>query len=98
MTVSYPGEVWNGDTDNRDMSLAQKKAPDWRDWRRLVEELAAAQTQIDSYNVGVDATAIDSIGAVTTKTGLTVVEKGSIVRNPFWTLISISVEAKFSPI
>jgi len=77
MAVSYPGSVWNGDTDNRDMSLAQRKAPDWRDWKRLVEEVAAAQTQIDSYNVGVDATAIDSVGAVATKTGLTVVEKGN---------------------
>ena len=26
MTASYPSFVWNGDTDNRDMSLAQRKA------------------------------------------------------------------------
>ncbi len=77
MVASYPGSVWNGDTDNRDMSLAQRKAPNWADWRRLVEEMAASQTKIDSNSVGTDATAIDSVGAVATKTGLTVTEKGN---------------------
>lgn len=77
MTASYPDAVWNGDTDNRDMTLAQRKSPDWRDWKRLVEELAATQTKIDSNNVGTDATTIHSVGAVTSKTGLTVVEKGN---------------------
>ncbi len=77
MVASYPSSVWNGDTDNRDMSLAQQKAPDHRDWIRLVEEMAATQTKIDSNNVGTDATAIDSVGVVATKTGLTVVEKGN---------------------
>ena len=77
MVASYPSSVWNGDTDNRDMSLAQQKAPDHRDWIRLIEEMAATQTKIDSNNVGTDATAIDSVGAVISKTGLSVVEKGN---------------------
>ncbi|KKM81918.1 hypothetical protein LCGC14_1324930 [marine sediment metagenome] len=77
MTASYPSSVWNGDTANRSMALAQRKAPNWEDWTRIVEELAAAQTKIDSNNVATDATAIDSVGAVTSKTGLTVVEKGN---------------------
>ncbi|MEE9548674.1 MAG: hypothetical protein V3V68_04900 [Nitrosomonadaceae bacterium] len=76
MAASFPTTVWNGDTDNREMALAQRKSPDWRDWTRLVEEVAASQTKIDSNNVGTDAVAIHTVGAVESKTGLTVVEKG----------------------
>ncbi|KKM61511.1 hypothetical protein LCGC14_1531020, partial [marine sediment metagenome] len=92
MAASYPSSVWNGDTGNRDMSLAQKKSPDWRDWLRIVEEVAASQTKIDSNGVGTDSAAIHSVGAVVVKTGLSVVEKGNgAVHKTVITLDEVSI-------
>lgn len=46
MTVSYPVSVWDGDSDNRDSDNAPRKAPDWQDWARMIEEVAATQTRV----------------------------------------------------
>lgn len=73
---SYPTSVWDGDSDNQDSDSGIKSAPDHRDWSRAVAEVAAAQTQVDSNNAGVDSDTLDSVGIVATKTGLSGAEKG----------------------
>ncbi len=77
MTVSYPSSVWDGDSANRDSDSGNKQSPDYRDYVRMIAEVAAAQTQIDSNAAGVDSNTIHTVGSVTSKTGLSVVEKGS---------------------
>ena len=42
MTASYPTSIWDGDSLNRDSDDSPRKSPDWRDWLRLIEELANA--------------------------------------------------------
>lgn len=83
MAASYPTSVWDGDSANRDSDNSPFKSPDARDWDRMIQEVAATQTQVDANKViedgrlaGVDDDAIDSVGTLATVTGLTVVEKG----------------------
>lgn len=76
MPASYPTTVWDGDSLNRDSDNGDRKAPDWRDWNRMVQEVAATQTKADGIEGGVDSAANDTIGALLSATGLTVVEKG----------------------
>lgn len=73
---SYPTSVWDGDSGNRDSDDGNNRGPDYRDWDRMIAEVAAAQTRIDGNNAGTDDDAIDSKGTLETVTGLTVVEKG----------------------
>lgn len=73
--MSYPTSVWDGASDNR--TANQQKSPDWRDWNRVIEEVAAAQTRVNANNVGRDDDTLDAPGTVATKTGLSVVEKGN---------------------
>lgn len=75
MSASYPSSIWDGASANR--SANQQKAPDWQDWNRLISELAAAQTRVNQNNAGRDGTTRDAPGTITSKTGLTLVEKGS---------------------
>lgn len=74
---SYPNSVWDGDSKNRDSDKAPYKEPNADDWNRMITEVAATQTRVDSNNAGVDDDTLDSVGVVTTKTGLSVVEKGN---------------------
>lgn len=73
---SYPTSIWDGDSGNRDSDNAPFKAPDARDWIRMISELAATQTRIDGNSGGTDDDTLDSVGALTSLTGLSVVEKG----------------------
>ncbi len=75
--VSYPTSVWDGDSATRDSDAGNKRSPDYQDWVRLIGEVAAAQTQINSNAAGVDSNTIHTVGAIPTKTGLSVVEKGN---------------------
>ena len=77
MTVSYPTDVWDGDSRNRDSDNAPQKNPDWRDWDRVFTEVVATQNRINSNHAGADDVTLDSVGTLATKTGLTVVEKGN---------------------
>ncbi len=77
MAVSYPTSVWDGDSINRDSDNAPRKSPDWRDWNRMIEEVAATQTRVDSNNAGRDDDTIDGPGTLATVTGLIAVEKGN---------------------
>ena len=72
MSAPFPSEIWDGTSPTRNPALAQLKAPDWRDWRRMIAELAATQNACK----GVAGNALHTIGALTSKTGLTVVETG----------------------
>ena len=76
MTVSYPSSVWDGDSKTRDSDDAPQRAPDFRDWERLMDELAATQTRVDANYVARDDDTLDAVGTAATKTGLSVVEKG----------------------
>ena len=73
MTVTFPGGIWDGDSLNRNSDNAPMKAPDYRDWSRLIDELAATQNALK----GVDPNVLHTIGALTSKTGLSVVETGT---------------------
>lgn len=55
MTASYPTSVWDGDSGNRDSDDGQKKAPDHRDWFRIIQEMAAVQTQCDTNISDIDS-------------------------------------------
>lgn len=92
MTVSYPTSIWDGDSLNRNSNNAPQKAPDWRDWNRMVTEVAATQTRTDNNAKGIDDDTIDSVGALTSKTGLSVVEKGDgAIHKTIITLASMSM-------
>ena len=72
---SYPASIWDGTSPNR--TANQQKSPDWRDWNRVIGEVAAAQTRVNANNAGRDGTTRDAPGTITSKTGLTLVEKGN---------------------
>ena len=74
--VSYPSSVWDGDSAHRDSDEGMQSAPDYQDWFRAILEVAAAQTRVDRNIVGTDSDATHTVGAVTTKSGLSVVESG----------------------
>jgi len=44
--ADYPTSVWDGESENR--TVGQSKAPDYRDWARMIAELSATQTELDS--------------------------------------------------
>jgi len=69
----YPTTVWDGVTENR--TADQDKTPEHRDWSRVSDELIATQTRVDA-NFAIRSTGLSAVGTVTTKDGLTVVEKG----------------------
>ncbi len=54
MAATYPTGIWDGDSPNRDSDNAPMKAPDWRDWNRMIEEVAATQTQVDTNISDID--------------------------------------------
>lgn len=60
---SYPTSVWDGDSENRDSDDGFQRAPDSRDWSRMIAEVASAQSQL---GVGADADAVAAIGTVGT--------------------------------
>ncbi len=78
MVAGYPTSVWDGDSGNRDSDDGIQAAPDHRDWDRAIDEVAAVQTQVDANQSGVayPASATHTVGAIPTKTGLSVVEYG----------------------
>lgn len=72
--ATYPAEIWDGDTRDRDSDLGILKAPNARDWHRAINEIAAVQRSNSGYDPD---TAINSHGTVATVTGLSVVEYGN---------------------
>ncbi len=74
-------DVWNGTSDRREEG--SQRAPDRVDWDENVSQVAAAQTavnvnitDIDNALTGVSSDSTHTVGAVTTKSGLTVAEMG----------------------
>lgn len=61
--ATYPTAIWDGDSVNRDSDNNNLKAPDHRDWSRVIKEVAAAQNQL---GVGLDADAVAAVGTVGT--------------------------------
>ena len=74
MSASYPGSVWDGDSNTRDSDNAPRRSPDWQDWSRLVAEVAAVQNSNQGYDPD---NALNSRGTLASVTGLTVVERGN---------------------
>lgn len=54
-TATYPASVWDGDSGNRDSDDNRFTAPDARDWLRVIAEIAATQTALDTEKANVDA-------------------------------------------
>ena len=92
MAASYPTSVWDGDSAHRDSDEGMQSAPDYQDWFRAILEVAAAQTRVDRNIVGVDSNATHSVGTVTTKSGLSVVEKGDgAIHKTVFTLTDVAL-------
>jgi hypothetical protein len=72
--AGYPGVVWDGDSQNRNSDDAPQMAPDWRDWERMIAELAAVQGGAQGYDPD---NPLNSYGVVETVTGLSVAERGN---------------------
>ena len=72
--ATFPAAIWDGDSGNRDSDAGDNRAPDYRDWVRLINELAAAQRSNQGYDP--DNT-LNSVGTLGTTTGLSVVERGN---------------------
>jgi hypothetical protein len=70
---SFPTSVWDGDSGNRDSNDGTQRAPDWRDWDRMLAEVQAMQ----NGQLGVDNDSVHTKGTLETVTGLTAVEKGN---------------------
>jgi hypothetical protein len=88
----YPTAVWDGDSGNRDSDDGTQRAPDYRDWDRVIAEVAAVQTRVNNNEDGVDDDAVDSVGTLETVTGLTVSEKGDgAMHKTVISLASVSV-------
>lgn len=73
-TPTYPAAIWDGDTGDRDTDLGILRAPNARDWARLVNEVAAVQRSLRGYDPD---RAIDTYGTLATVSGLTVEEYGN---------------------
>ncbi len=82
MGVSYPTGIWDGDSDTRDSDDAPQKAPNWRDWNRLINELAAVQTKL-----GLGAPSGDVVSA----SGISAVQDYSGVQKVVITLSSVAI-------
>lgn len=76
MGISYPNSVWDGDSRNRDSDDAPRKAPDYRDWGRMQDELIATQTRVDANNAGRDDDTLHTVGTKSVKSGMVITEKG----------------------
>jgi len=95
----YPTSVWDGDSASRDSDNDNVRAPDHQDWTRLIQEVAATQTQCDTniddianLATGVDDDATDSVGTLETVSGLSVSEKGDgAVHKTIITLLNVDM-------
>ncbi len=87
MTVSYPTEVWDGDSGSRDTDEGVKRGPDSNDWGRVIEEVSAIQKQL---GVGADMAAAAAIGAVAGTGNTAVVDRAGVQRVVI-TLVDLTV-------
>ena len=79
--MAYPTSIWDGNTPNRDRSLAQKKSPNWQDWNVLTSELIAVENKL-----GVGSREDGSV-----ETGVTQVSDSSLVQKTVLSLKDISI-------
>lgn len=78
--------VWDGTSDRRD--IGSSRAPDRVDWDQMIAEMQLAQK---GFN-GIDPVTLQSVGAVATKTGLSVAEYGDgAMHKTVLTLASVSL-------
>ena len=71
--ATFPAQIWDGDSGNRDSDAGDARAPDHRDWARMLAEMQAVQKS----NNGYDPATINSYGTIGTASGLSVVERGN---------------------
>ncbi len=67
---TYPVAVWDGDSGSRDSDDNNVRAPDAKDWLRLVKELAALQTQLGLQASAEQGTPGTGVAEVTDVTGV----------------------------
>lgn len=51
MSAYFPTMIWDSDSGNRDSDVNTKVAPDWRDWRQIVYEVAAVQDYVLNHDI-----------------------------------------------
>jgi len=83
--ATFPAAIWDGDSGNRDSNNNNRVAPDYRDWKRLVNEIAATQRSNQGYDPD---TALNSVGTIGTAAGLSLVERGNAAMHK--TVISLT--------
>ena len=71
---TYPAAIWDGDSGNRDSDDGNVRAPDHRDWARIVNEVRAVQLSNQGYDPD---TTLNNRGALGAITGVTVKEYGN---------------------
>lgn len=76
MAADFPSSVWDGTTPTRVAADNVKRGPNWRDYDRVIQEIMATQTRVDVLDTAIDNDTIDSVGAIETVTGLSLVEMG----------------------
>jgi len=87
--TTYPAAIWDGDTNDHDSDSGILRAPNQRDWARLVNEVAATQRSLGGYDPD---RALDTYGTLATVTGLTVKEYGNgAVHKTIMTLDEVEV-------
>lgn len=67
---AYPVTAWDGDSGSRDSDNNDRRAPDWRDWARLVAELKATQEQLGLQAAAENGTVGTNVTEVTDMTGV----------------------------
>lgn len=84
---TYPTSVWDGDSGNRDSDDNNQAAPDHRDWTRMVNELAATQTELDLEKAKLLAlesgitVEVESVGKSGAPNVILVGESGNVIVN-----------------
>ncbi len=67
---TFPVAVWDGDSGSRDSDNNNVRAPDAKDWLRLVKEIAATQAQLGLQAAAEQGTVGSSVAEVTDLTGV----------------------------
>ena len=55
MSASFPAAVWDGDSADQSQTRHDDKAPSYKDWDRIVDEVIAVQEEVSGANLGVTA-------------------------------------------
>lgn len=75
--VSFPNSIWDGSSRERDSKNAPNRAPNWKDWIRIIKELSATQLRVLRNSADIDAIRGNS-GTSPVVDGLIYIEEGDV--------------------